>query len=722
MNKLLRYSFVAIMAVLGMGNAMAEDVIWSEDFSSYEAGGVPSGGTYNYVCVDGGSVTKIYNEALAGGTAPELLVGKKKDEAIGSFTAKINLGSKSGDMTLSFKCNKNIGVEVTGGTLGSNTGSGNDYVYPITGASGTLTIVFKNTLSSNARLDNIKLSQGEGKKPAGLSWGTSSRTVTLGADDNVFPTLTNENGLTITYDSSDKTCATIDATGAITLVAAGKTDISAAFDGNDEYEAAKVTYTLTVKAAPVKVTVAEALKIIADLEDGKTTTDDYIVSGFIVTDPAFGRKTDETLYGNVDFQMADTKDATENLLTVYRAKNIGNKDFTEETTGDIKKGYGISIQGQLQKYVKDEVTTPEIKNCYLVSITVPPVNVAIAPEPGNISEALKAELAGATAKNVSIKLAAGGKYTITEPIVATGDIMIQGGDGTEIDATALEGPLAQWNGEEPADWTPADVYFKNFAVKGLSKAMFYSAGKKYYGDFVVDNCFVEVAGDATTFDFTKGSVALNVTVTNSTFYAPTATTKAFYSSQSGQKTTEYQSDAIQTFKFQNNTMYNLAKSKNFFSHRQNSQKWLTFIAKNNIFVNCGKSGQVIKGMNGGGSSANPTFDIDGNAFNFEDADTSANEETGDAEEPVKNSVAGVVKFTDAAAGNFNGSFELADGAEEPTTLGDPRWTLAFTTTAIDNITKKAIDIVAPMFNLSGQRVNSSYKGVVIQNGKKIVNK
>ena len=197
---------LALLAVFGMGNAFAEDVIWQEDFSSYAANDVPAGGTYNYECVDGGSATKIYNEALAGGTAPELLVGKKKDDKNGSFTASINLGGKSGDMTLSFKCNKNITVEVTGGTLGTNTGSGNDYVYPITNASGSLTIVFKNTLSSNARLDDIKLSQGEGKKPAGLSWGTSARTVTIGADDNVFPTLSNENNLAVTYDSLYSGC------------------------------------------------------------------------------------------------------------------------------------------------------------------------------------------------------------------------------------------------------------------------------------------------------------------------------------------------------------------------------------------------------------------------------------------------------------------------------------------------------------------------------------
>ena len=258
MKKILRYSFVALLAMV-FAPSFAEDIIWQEDFSSYAADAVPAGGTYNYVCV--GSGTKIYDANLAGGTSPELLVGKSG----GSFTATINLGDKSGDMFLSFKCNKNITIEVTGGTLGSNTGSGNDYVYPITGASGSLTIVFKNTLTSNARLDNIKLYQGAGKKPAGLSWGTSARTVTINADDNVFPTLSNANNLTVTYDSSDKTVATINSEGTISLISAGSTVISAEFAGDDTYEAAKVTYTLTVNPAIVK----KQYTIASTIESGK---------------------------------------------------------------------------------------------------------------------------------------------------------------------------------------------------------------------------------------------------------------------------------------------------------------------------------------------------------------------------------------------------------------------------------------------------------------------
>lgn len=310
-------------------------------------------------------------------------------------------------------------------------------------------------------------------------------------------------------------------------------------------------------------------------------------------------------------------------------------------------------------------------------------DINITPEAGaDIAEALAtAKAAVAKVGNITINLTADANYTVSAPIVAPANVVING-NGATVDASALAGNFIEMAVvDAPTEWTEANVTVKELTVKGLKKALFYSACKNYFGDVTVDKCVVEQAADATTFDYTKGSTAVNFTVTNSTFYAPTATTKSFYSSQAGQKTTEYNAEAVQTFTFTNNTMYNLASGKNFFTHRQANQKWMAYNVKNNIFVNCGKSGQVIKGLNGGSGGANPTWNVDGNAFNFEGADTSANEETGDADEPVKNSLAGVFTFTDAAAGDFNGVFK-SEAAEAPAKYpGDPRWTYTYESTA-----------------------------------------
>ena len=376
MNKILRYSFVALLAMIGF-NAMAEDVIWSEDFSSFAAKDVPTGGTYNYVCTgttfeDGvaKSGTMIYDANLAGGTSPELLVAKNG----GSFQATVDLGGKSGNMTLSFKSNKALTITVTGGTLGANTGTGNDYVYSITDASGSLVILFKMDANANARLDDIKLFQGQGKKPAGLSWGTSARTVTIGADDNTFPTLSNANNLPVTYSSSEQTVATIAADGTITLVAAGTTVITATSEETDEFEAGHAQYTLTVKegldpnAKGQKnnpYSVAEAIEAINALENGATTADKFYVKGFVVGTPDIQKKDEETFYGNANFYIADEKNGTTSLYC-YRLQGLENAKIDSEDY--IKENDELVVFGQFQKYVKNEEVTPEVKNGYIYSI------------------------------------------------------------------------------------------------------------------------------------------------------------------------------------------------------------------------------------------------------------------------------------------------------------------------------------------------------------------
>lgn len=366
MKKFLRLSFVALMAMVA-NVAFAEDVIWEESWDGAEANAVPSAINANYSEVGDG--TKIYNANLAGGEAPELLIAKSN----GSFTANIALGGKSGELTLTFKANYPTRIEVSSATTGVEVAkNGADNIYKVTVPSGTetLALTFTNTNSSNVRFDDAKLFQGQGKLPAGLSWGTSSRTVTIGSADNVFPTLANPNNLTVTYSSSETSIATIAADGAITLVAAGQTVIAAEFAGNDEYEAATVQYTLTVKeaAAPTQdVTVTEALAIIDGLEDGATTDQTYNVTGY-AQGLDFQRNGEGALYGNVNFVMVDEQGMGVPELTVYRCKNIGNVAFTEETISDLKEGDKVVVYGQLQKYKSGETITPEIKNCYLVAI------------------------------------------------------------------------------------------------------------------------------------------------------------------------------------------------------------------------------------------------------------------------------------------------------------------------------------------------------------------
>ena len=378
---------------------------------------------------------------------------------------------------------------------------------------------------------------------------------------------------------------------------------------------------------------------------------------------------------------------------------------------------------------------------------VVPEDVKVTIASGDISAALDEALAKVkVVKDIRINLTNGGEYTISKSIVVpnslyivTGDIMAWEQQNATIDASGLEGPMITTPAEAPGEWVKGQILVDDVTVKGLKKALFASAAKNhYYEQFSIWGSVIEVAADVTTLDFTKGSVA-SLMISSSTIYAPTATTKAFYSSQSGQKATEYAEDAQQAFIIFGSTMYNLAKGKNFFTHRQANQTWLTYNLQNNIFVNCGKSGQTIKGLNGGGSSANPTWVIKGNAFNFDGEDTSAAEATGDDSEPVQDNVAGVVAFADveksipgvvtfadAAAGDFNATVTLAEGAEKPAGAGDGyHWKITYSeATAIETV-KTAEDTNlenAVIYNLNGQRIDKAQakSGVFIVNGKKVV--
>lgn len=370
MNKILRFSMMAVLALVANIGFAQTTILWQEDFSSYKADDVPNGGAYNYACV--GTGTKVYVDTekdkanLAGGESPELLVGKKG----GSFSATVALNGVSGQLTLTYKTNKDfIKATVENAKAGDLVKTGNDVSLPITVAAGTasITIKFDNTSTGkgqNGRLDNIKLFQGVGKKAAGLSWGTASRTVTIGAEDNKFPTLTNTYNLAVKYSSDDPDVAAIDATtGEITLVMAGKANITAEFEGNDEYEAAKVSYELTVKAASTvnikntpetAYTVAKALELI---NAGEGLDAKVYVKGQITS-----IKEVSASFGNATYDISDDATAA-NKLTVFRGYFYDNKHFT--SNDQIKVGDVVVVYGKLVNYNNN---TPQVTNSSIYSL------------------------------------------------------------------------------------------------------------------------------------------------------------------------------------------------------------------------------------------------------------------------------------------------------------------------------------------------------------------
>lgn len=262
-----------------------EVTLWSEDFSSYSANDVPSGGTYNYTC--GGANTKIYDEFLAGGSAPELLLQKSSN---GTFTATIPLDNIEGDLTLTFKTNnQKIKVETTTeGLTGSleEKASGTHTVTfeGVTTSTTSITIKFTCSGSSNVRLDDIVLTGTKASgdtpsledsdlaltdAPVALSFDlynnastqvinyTTSSTGTVTIDENDYATFSiNETNKTITVTPKAVTPSTQTIT------------VNQAADEN--YKAGSSTFTLTITDSTPIPTHTVTFSV-----NGVTTTQDF---------------------------------------------------------------------------------------------------------------------------------------------------------------------------------------------------------------------------------------------------------------------------------------------------------------------------------------------------------------------------------------------------------------------------------------------------------------
>ena len=238
------------------------DIIWQEDFTGYStpmpssASGshVFGGETVGYTLTNGTTDTKLYNETLAGGTAPELLIGK----AGGSFKISGIPTGKITAMTLTYRINNdNCTITPSNGvTVRSDVTFENKVktVYLIVPSSVTsFDLEFKNTASGNCRVDNFMLKAGatKMKETQTISFGENkSIEWNIGTDCTLN---TAKQGLTVTgaqttvtYESSNDEVATVDNDGKVTPLKAGTITITATAEETEDYKAATDSYTLRI--------------------------------------------------------------------------------------------------------------------------------------------------------------------------------------------------------------------------------------------------------------------------------------------------------------------------------------------------------------------------------------------------------------------------------------------------------------------------------------------
>lgn len=160
-------------------------------------------------------------------------------------------------------------------------------------------------------IDKIEITWGDATPEAPISWSASeaSANITESGIQFTAPTLSNEQNLPVTYESSAPGVATVSEAGVVTPLAEGSTTISAAFAGSDSYKAKTVTYTLTVTDARPVVATPTFSPVAGEVTAGTVVTISTTTEG-------------ATIYYTVDGTTPTTASTQGTTVTIDAAKTI----------------------------------------------------------------------------------------------------------------------------------------------------------------------------------------------------------------------------------------------------------------------------------------------------------------------------------------------------------------------------------------------------------------
>ncbi len=518
-------------------------------------------------------------------------------------------------------------------------------------------------------------------------------------------------GATIYYTTDGTTVPTAESTEYTTPISITETTTikAIAIKGEDKSEVATAAYTIVEKinggTAEKPLTIAEAINLINTKAAAALAHADnkvYVKGSF------------KSYVGDIDSykQLSYWLTDGTNDFEVYQGKYLENAGFDEDFKAAIE-GKIITLYGNIKKYTPSgdgAVPVYEFdRGNYVVKVETPPVDIVVNPEDitdSNITTALTAKSEGKNVRNITINLAEGGTYTISASIVAPANVTING-NGATVDASGLEGDIITLNGStdkvllgkdgdndvfDATHFYVESVTVKDITMTGLKGSFIRDAQKTLLATLTIENANIQMpSSNKQVINFNSKGYVGNVVVKNSTIWAKEKNNGYFaqYGSRPNNFPEAYRANFKQLFDIQNSTFVWIANGQNFCNFNQKGTANNGYTLKNNIFVDCGKNGQVIQGINSNQKSTTPAWDVDNNVFNWGGKDVSEAEAAGTSASYVKNSIEGVVTFTDAANGDFNGTFTAAPveepveesasrrDAEKATLLncGDPRWTI-----------------------------------------------
>ena len=386
MNKILRYSFVALMAML-FGNVMADDV-FTADFSYATGEGFTGGGDGTYTGsvaskkIQSSNATEdAYKDAYAKFLEKWTNVSSSLSNAYwANLSVKLGTASSNGKMTsiaLGEKMTSNVKVTINVAGWGSGTNtmtleatqgtiSGDatvtvtnsefkDFTFNISGGDATTALIIsgKRLFVKSVKVETV--GGGSTKKATTIEFsGDYVIRATCGKDKSVnLPTATVKSegaavtGATVTWESNKTDIATID--GNMVKIAngtQGEVKITASYAGNETYESSSKPYTLTVYkgAGLLQVMVEDVTSGNEKWDNGGELVSYWFRDFSNVTVP---------VPNTVTFAQGSyiyLTDGTNNLL--FYGTNSKNLKKGDKISGELGGGnYGV-VWGTLKRYNK----------------------------------------------------------------------------------------------------------------------------------------------------------------------------------------------------------------------------------------------------------------------------------------------------------------------------------------------------------------------------------
>lgn len=358
-------------------------------------------------------------------------------------------------------------------------------------------------------------------------------------------------------------------------------------------------------------------------------------------------------------------------------------------------------------------------------------DIVISPASGDISAALSDALGtGNAAKNITINLAAGVRYTLSRPIMPSASLIINGAEGAVIDASNLSANTYNSKKDDEKEGsntafilmsdtpsgTQTDGYYrveqvtvKDVTIKGLKSAFFSDGDNKKAPycvvNFTIDNVVVESTPSTKIYGlllFKRGGFK-DLTIRNSTFYGNgSKNLKAFTYAKADLQSFGYDTAKNKhNITYQNNTFVNVLAPTNEEGWSKDpftGTDYVNYDIQANIWYNCGLN--ITTGLIGQELAPNAKKLFSKNSYYNADEETNVVKNQAVLESLIDTSN-DIVTTDPTFADISKADFHVHPGSlQAKMKTGDPRWLVSYDAAQAlpadiilnlplaDNITKK----------------------------------